>query len=142
MTAIEINMIVADSVAAVALYERVFGANNVKITNQGKGLSEALFTLYGIPFHLLDENPTYGMIAPKDSDNKPFGVNITVPDIAAVHKMAMESGFTEVQPITEMTGTGLVNCILIDPYGFPWVVHQVVESKSKFKKTHNKKSAF
>jgi uncharacterized glyoxalase superfamily protein PhnB len=128
MTAIEINMIVADSVKAAALYERVFGAENVEVTNQGKGSSESLFKLYGIQFHLLDENPDYGMIAPKDGDNKPFGMNVTVPDISAVHSSAMENGFTEIKPITEIPGMGLLNCVLTDPYGFPWVVHQVKDN--------------
>ncbi|MDR1537004.1 MAG: VOC family protein [Clostridiales bacterium] len=128
MTAIEINMIVAGSVKAAALYERVFGAENVEVANQGKGSSESLFKLYGIQFHLLDENPDYGMIAPKDCDSKPFGMNVTVPDISAVHNSAMENGFAEIKPITEMPGMGLLNCVLTGLYGFPWAVHQVKDN--------------
>lgn len=125
MTGIEIDFVVTDSRAALELYERVFGAERVEVTAYDKGLNEAVFTLNGVRFHMLDENPEYALVAPKASDSKTMWVNVIVPNIETTHKAAIDAGFTEIQPLNELPDFGVINCVLSDPFGYVWMVHQV-----------------
>ena len=54
MQGIEIDLVIEDSVRAFGLYETVFGAEKVEVTAYRRGLNEAIFTLHGTRFHLLD----------------------------------------------------------------------------------------
>ncbi len=130
MVGVEIDMVVSDSLKALALYESVFETERVEVTNYEKGLNEAVFTMYGTRFHLLDENPEYQLIAPKPGDPKPMWINILVPDIAATYKKAMEADCTEIQPITELPDFGVINALFTDPFGYIWMLHQIVREVS------------
>lgn len=99
MVGVEIDMVVTDSLAALELYEQIFEVERLEVTNYDKGLNEAVFSMYGTRFHLLDENPEYRLIAPKEGDPKPMWINILVPDIAATYQKAMAAGCTEIQPL-------------------------------------------
>jgi len=54
-------MIVADSLKALELYEKIFDIQRVEVSNLPKGENEVVFTLYGVRFHMLDENPEFGL---------------------------------------------------------------------------------
>ena len=60
MTGVEIDMVVEDSLSALELYEKIFDVERVEVTTFPKGQNEAVFTLYGVRFHMLDENPDFG----------------------------------------------------------------------------------
>ncbi len=130
MIGVEIDLVVSNSVKALAVYEQAFGAERVEVTAFDQGLNEAVFTLLGTRFHLLDENPEYGMFAPKPEENKPIWLNVVVPDIRETHRKAMELGFTEIQPVTEMPEMGVSNAMLTDPFGHVWLLHQVYREVS------------
>ena len=125
MIGVEIDFVVPDSLEALALYERVFDVERVEVTPFAKGNNEVIFSLYGTRFHMLDENPEFQLIAPKPGDPKSIWINVMVPDIAKVHAAALAAGFNEMQGITELPAMGVSNCILVDPYGYVWLVHQV-----------------
>lgn len=125
MVGVEIDLVVSDSVKALALYEQVFGVERIEVTAYEKGLNEAVFTLYGTRFHLLDENPAYQLFAPKEGEGKPFWLNVLVPDIRSCFDRAVSAGFTPIQPITEMPEMGLSNAMLADPFGYIWMLGQM-----------------
>lgn len=125
MVGVEIDMVVVDSLAALALYERIFATQRVEVSSFPKGTNEAIFTMYGGRFHLLDENPEYQMIAPKAGDAKPMWVNVLVPDIQETFSKAIDAGCTEVQPVTEMAAFGVSNAVFTDPFGYVWMLHQM-----------------
>lgn len=125
MTSAEIDMVVPDSLQALALYEKLFDIEPIETTDFSRGENEVVFSLYGVRFHLLDENPQFQMIAPKPGDLKPMWFNITVPDIDETYSKALSVGCTEVQPVTEMEAMGLSNAIFSDPFGYLWMLHQV-----------------
>ena len=53
-------MVVKDSLKALEWYENIFGeVKRVEVTNFERGENEAIFTLYDVRFHLLDENPEF-----------------------------------------------------------------------------------
>lgn len=125
MTGVEIDMVVTDSLKALELYEKIFDIERIEVTNLSRGLNEAVFSLYGTRFHLLDENPQYNLTAPKPDDPKPIWFNIMVPDIALTFSRAVNAGCTQIQPITEMADYGMSNAIFGDPFGYAWMIHQI-----------------
>ena len=62
---VEVNFVVQDSIKALALYESIFEVRRVEVTEYPRGNNEAVFTIYGTRFHMLDENPQFMLIAPK-----------------------------------------------------------------------------
>jgi len=131
MIGLEIDMVVQDSLAAFALYKTVFGAEEIEITSFPKGLNEAVFTMFGTRFHLLDENHEYGLHAPTESD-KPQSMwcNLVVEDIMQIFKKAEEAGFRVIQPATYIEDFGVMNAIIADPFGYVWMFHQIVKEVS------------
>jgi uncharacterized glyoxalase superfamily protein PhnB len=127
---IEIDMVVPDSLGAFNLYQKVFNAEKIEATSYTKGHNEAVFTIYGARFHVLDENPECGLAAPKDSSPMPMWCNIIVEDIARTCGKATEAGFTTIQPVTEMKQMGVINAVLKDPFGYVWMLHQIVREIS------------
>ncbi|GAA0459560.1 VOC family protein [Alkalibacillus silvisoli] len=125
MVGVEIDLVVKDSLKALELYEKVFDVKRVEVSNLPRGENEAVFKLYEVQFHLLDENPDFYLIAPKPDDPKTSWVNVTVPDINEMYSKAMEMECTEIQPVTELPDHGVSNAIFMDPFGYVWMLHQV-----------------
>lgn len=125
MTGVEFDFIVKDSLAALDLYTKVFGAETVEATSFDKGLNEVVFTIFGSRFHMLDENEEYQLFAPKEGTPLPMWLNLMVEDIASVAALAEEHGFTVVQEVTEMPEMGVSNAVLYDPFGYSWMLHQM-----------------
>lgn len=125
MVGVEIDMIVKDSLKALELYEKIFDIERVEVTNFPQGQNEVIFTLYGVRFHMLDENPKYNLFAPKPDHPTTIWFNILVPDIKETYAKAMELGCIEVQPVTELADYGISNATFNDPYGYHWMLHQL-----------------
>jgi PhnB protein len=125
ITGVEICMVVMNSLEALALYEKVFEVERVEVTDFGPGLSEVVFTIFGTRFHLLDENPSHMMFAPRDGDPRSMWINTVVPDIQKVFTAAMEAGCTQIAPISEIPEFGIKNAIFADPCGYLWMLHQI-----------------
>lgn len=125
MTGVEIDFVVADSLAALQLYEKIFAVERVEVTSFPKGQNEAVFTIYGVRFHMLDENPAFQLIAPKPEAPQSIWFNVMVPDIQTAHQSAMDAGCVQIQPVTEMADYGVSNSIFADPFGHTWMLHQM-----------------
>lgn len=130
MTGVEIDFVVTDSLAALELYERIFEVERVEVTSFPKGQNEAVFTIYNVRFHMLDENPEFGLTAPGTGSSNSMWFNVMVPDIKKVYETALEAGCTEVQPITEMMDYGVSNAMFSDPFGYVWMLHQIYREVS------------
>jgi len=125
MVGVEIDLVLTDSLKALALYEKIFDIEPIEVTDFPQGQNEVVFTLWGVRFHMLDENPQFELIAPKPGDPKPIWFNILVEDIASTYAKAMAAGCAEIQPVTEMAAYGVSNAIFRDPFGYIWMLHQV-----------------
>lgn len=125
MAGVEIDMVVFDSVKALELYELVFGAERVEVTAYERGLNEAVFTLFGTRFHLLDENHEYQLFAPKKGEGKPIWLNLMVDDLKKTFEKAAAAGFLVIQDIVEMPEMGVSNAMVADPFGHLWMLHQI-----------------
>ncbi|MCG1010872.1 VOC family protein [Salinicoccus sp. ID82-1] len=125
MIGVEIDMVVADSLQALELYERIFDVKRIEVTDFPKGENEVVFSLYDVRFHMLDENEAFELRAPKPDDPKPIWFNIMVPDIEETYGKAMEAGCTEVQAVTEMADYGVSNAMFSDMFGYVWMLHEI-----------------
>lgn len=126
ITGVEIDMVQKDCLKALALYEQVFEVDRLEVTAFEPGNNEAVFTIYGVRFHMLDENPAYSLIAPIPEGPKPMWLNVAVPDIRATYAKAMALGCKEIQPVTEMADYGVINAVFQDPFGYLWMLHEIV----------------
>ncbi len=125
MNGIEIDFVVTDSLAALKCYESIFDVKRIEVSNLPKGENEAVFSIYDLRFHMLDENPDFKLFAPKEDHPITMWVNVTVSDIRTTYKKAIEAGCIEVQPVVELAGYGVSNASFIDPFGYHWMLHQV-----------------
>lgn len=127
---VEIDMVVKDSIQALEFYEKIFEIERVEVTNFDQGENEAIFSLYGVRFHMLDENPDFHLIAPTEDNPKTIWFNVMVLDIKETYTKALDLGCKEIQPITEMREFGIENAIFLDPFGYVWMLHQVYKEVS------------
>lgn len=88
-------------------------------------MNEAVFTIYGVRFHLPNENPEYFLFAPKEDTQKSMWINVLVPDIQACFEKAKAQGCTVIQPVTEMKEMGVSNAVFSDKFGYIWMIHQI-----------------
>ena len=122
---VEIDVVVEDCLAALARYEFAFPVERIEVTDLPTGQNEAVFTIFGTRFHFLDAVPDAGLVAPGPEGVQSVWFNLTVPDIAATHAGALDAGFVEIQPVTEIPEMGVSNSILGDGHGLVWMLHQV-----------------
>lgn len=126
----EIDFVVKNSLKALELYKEVFDIEVVEATDYPEGMNEAVFTLYGTRFHMLDANPEYGLKAPDPEHPNTIWFNIAVEDIEKTHKAALENGCTEIQGITNMMDDAVSNSIFVDPFGYMWMLHKIHKNLS------------
>lgn len=125
ITGVEIDMVVKDSIKALEVYEKIFDVVRVEVTDVGPHSSEAVFTIYGTRFHLLNENPEFRLHAPQEGQPQPMWMNIAVPDIKKTYDNAIAAGCKEVFGINDMPDFGVKNAMFADPFGYGWMLHQI-----------------
>ncbi|MFA6655278.1 MAG: VOC family protein [Bacillota bacterium] len=125
MTGVEIDMVVEDSLSALELYEKIFDVERVEVTTFPKGQNEAVFTLYGVRFHMLDENPDFGLKSPDPDVPNTIWFNVFVSNIDETFSKAIDAGCTEIQAITHLPEYGVSNAIFKDVFGYIWMLHQI-----------------
>ncbi|MER2174647.1 MAG: VOC family protein [Carnobacterium sp.] len=130
ITGVEIDFVVKDSKAALEQYSSIFEVVIVEATDFKVGNNEAVFTIYGTRFHMLDENPEYQLFAPKEDSSQSFWFNVVVPDIQVVFDKAVAARGTIIQPITEMEEMGISNAMFLDSFGYVWMLHEIHQEVS------------
>ena len=135
MVGVEIDMVVKDSLKALDLYEKIFDIQRVEVSDFPRGENEVIFTLYGVRFHMLDENPEFELIAPTPDAPKSIWFNILVPDIKDTFSKAISAGCTEIQPVTQVPDYGVQNALFLDDFGYVWMLHQVDKEVSYEERT-------
>jgi PhnB protein len=131
LKAIEMNMVVKDSLEALALYEKIFDVKRIEVNDFVKGQNEVVFSIYEMRIHMLDENPEFQMYAPDKEKSLPIWFNVIVPDIAETYQKAIDAGCTSIQPVTEMPEMGIAMAMVLDPFGYAWMIHQIKKEISR-----------
>ena len=125
MVGVEIDMVVTESLKALELYEKIFEIERIEVTYLSKGENEVIFNLFGVRFHMLDENEAFGLRAPDSEHPNTIWFNVLVPDIYETFKKAMDAGCTVMQPVTELPDYGVSNAMFTDQFGYLWMLHQM-----------------
>lgn len=114
-------IVVGDGNAALALYEKAFGAEVTgKLTMPGSGIiMHAMLKIGTSMLFLCDENANMGMMAPKDEAGTRF--YLYVEDVDAVHKRALDAGLSE-QAAPQDMFWGDRTAVLQDPWGHRWTL--------------------
>ena len=130
ITGVEIDFVVKDSKVALEQYSSIFEVVIVEATDFKVGNNEAVFTIYGTRFHILDENPEYQLFAPKEDSNQSFWFNVVVTSIQVVFDKAVAAGATIIQPITKIEEMGISNAMFLDSFGYVWMLHEIHQEVS------------
>lgn len=125
MLGVEFDFVVTDCLKALELYESIFPVERIEVTAYPKGSNEAVFTIFGSRFHMLDENPDCMLFAPKAENPQSFWFNVIVEDIRETYQKAIAAGCAEIQPVTELPAMGVSNAMFADAFGYVWMLHQI-----------------
>jgi len=122
-------LIVHDADAAIAWYQRAFGATLIYRMEFGGKVGHAEMALGGGHFMLASEFPDMGFQSPLSRGGTTVSMLFYVPDADAAFAHALAEGATEFQPLqTQMWGDRTAQ--VIDPFGHRWTLATHVEDVS------------
>ncbi len=130
-TQISPMLAVTDANAAIAFYQKAFGAKLLWDLDR----SVAGLAIDGAPFFLADESPEYGTRGPSSAGFTTVRIELFVDDPVAVHQKAVAAGATSHSPVQEHTHptTGpkpikrMLQGSVTDPFGHCWLIGKFLE---------------
>ena len=134
LTQISPMLAVTDGNAAIAFYQKAFGAT-LHWHLDGGGHVVAGLTIDGAPFFLAHESPPYGTRAPASAGFTTVRIELFVDDPVAVQERALAAGALEGSPVLEHTHetTGphpikrMLQGSVVDPFGHKWLIGKFLE---------------
>lgn len=130
MTQISPMLAVGDANAAIAFYQKAFGAELLwHLDGAVAGLA-----VDGAKFFLAHEEPAYGTRAPVSVSFTTVRIELFVEDPVAVHRQAVAAGATNHSPVEEhehsTSGPQPMNRMLqgavVDPFGHMWLIGKIL----------------
>lgn len=123
-------LIVADGAAAIAFYQRVFGAKlRMRLDGPGGKIGHAELEIGDSLVMLADEHVEMGALAPPTVGGTPVGLHLYLEDVDAVAAKAVAAGATLKRPVeNQFYGDRLGS--IIDPFGHLWHISTHVEDVS------------
>ena len=124
---------VGDAEAAIAFYQKAFGA--VLLWRLGDGHVVAGLEIDGAEFYLASESPEYGTRGPNEAGCTTVRIELFVDDPIAVQRRAIEAGGVEKDPVQEheheTVGPRPIRRMLqgtvIDPAGHKWLIGRFLD---------------
>src|SRR5579864_8087677 len=126
MTQISPMLSVGDANAAIAFYQKAFGAELLwHLDGAVAGLA-----VDGAKFFLAHEEPAYGTRGPASVSFTTVRIELFVDDPVAMHRQAVAAGATNHSPVKEhehsTSGPNPINRMLqgavVDPFGHMWLI--------------------
>ncbi|MEM7138983.1 MAG: VOC family protein [Myxococcota bacterium] len=108
---------------AIAWYERVFGAKEVRtrlVAPDGTCMN-AEIEIEGTRLMLADERPDIGSASPATLDGTSVVLNLHVTDSDAVFRRALDAGADEVYPLADQFYGDRAGRVR-DPFGHHWII--------------------
>ncbi len=124
-------LIVDDAAAALAFYERAFGATTtLRLDGPGDAIGHAEMDLPGGgSFALASEFPSMDCLGPKTRGGTTVSLDLHLDDCRAAFAKATEAGAT-VEREPEKQFYGYLAAVVVDPYGHRWMLGEKVEDVS------------
>jgi uncharacterized glyoxalase superfamily protein PhnB len=123
------HLVIRGAAAAIAFYEKAFGASEVVRlpTPDGKGIWHATLAIGRAEIFVCDEME--GARSARALGGSPVWLTLEVADADAVFARAIRAGATVRMPLADMFW-GSRYGQLVDPFGFPWAISQQLRDVS------------
>lgn len=120
-------IVVRDARAAIAFYEKAFGAKarNVAEGPDGKVMNAQLVIGNSV-LMLNDEFPDYGAVGPKEGERVHTTIHISSQNIEADWQRAVDAGAEITMPLEDQFWGDRYGQ-LRDPFGYPWSMGQKIK---------------
>jgi len=116
------HLVCDGAAAAIDFYKAAFGATEVaRLPGPDGRLMHALITIGDSAVMLVDENPQFGLLAPKTLRGTPVRIHLYVPDADAFVARAVAAGARVIMPLADMFWGDRYG-VLEDPCGHHWSV--------------------
>lgn len=116
------HLICRDAAAAIEFYKRAFGASEImRMPSPAGGLMHASVKIGDTIVMLVDEMPQWGALSPQSLNNSPVTLHMSVPDVDAVYKRAIECGAKSKMEVADMFWGDRYGKIE-DPFGHHWSI--------------------
>jgi uncharacterized glyoxalase superfamily protein PhnB len=116
------HLVCRDAAAAIAFYQKAFGA--VELARlpgpQGK-LLHAMLRIGDSPFMLVDEFPEWGALGPQSLKGSPVTIHLYVEDADAAIERAVAAGARLTMPVADMFWGDRYGTVE-DPFGHRWSI--------------------
>jgi PhnB protein len=124
-------IVVRDAKAAIAFYEKAFGAKvrNIAYVPDSEQVMNAQLVFGDSVLMLNDEFPDYGSFAPQAGEKIPVTIHISSKDIDNDFQRAIDAGAEVRMPLADMfwgDRYGSVQC----PFGYNWSMGQKMRDMS------------
>ncbi len=120
-------LVVNDASAAIAFYCAAFGATELfRLCEPGGKVGHAELRLGDSVLMLADEYPDFGAVGPNTLGGSPVKLQITVDDVDACTRRAIEAGATVLRP-AKNEFHGHRQALLACPFGYSWFLSAQVE---------------
>ena len=112
-----------DCAAAVAFYERAFGAveSGPRYPGEDGRIGHTEITFDGVTLYLSDEYPDYGVHSPKSLGGTHMALHLVVEDADAAAARLVAAGAEVTQPLARQ-GDGERRGTFRDPFGYRWMI--------------------
>ena len=125
---------VSDGNAAIAFYQKAFGAELLWHVDGGGHIVAGL-AIDGAQFFLAHESPEYGTRGPASAGFTTVRIELFVDDPVAVHRQAVAAGATNRNSVErhEYTMVGpkpiprMLQGSVLDPFGHMWLIGKILE---------------
>lgn len=123
-------IIVRDAAAAIAFYQRAFGATEeLRLTDPNGRIGHAEIRIGTSAVMLADEHPEFGALSPATLGGSPVKLHLTVADADAAAARAVEAGATLLRPVQDQFH-GNRSGMVVDPFGHSWFLSAELEPVS------------
>ncbi|WP_067065227.1 VOC family protein [Roseateles chitosanitabidus] len=112
--------------AAIAFYQRAFGAKLLLRLDAPDGLMHAELTVGGARFMMTEEREHFGGTSPLKLNGSPVNLTIYVPDADATVKAAEAAGARIEMPVQDHFWGDRMG-LVTDPFGHKWMVATHIE---------------
>jgi PhnB protein len=123
-------LIVSDGTAAIAFYQRVFGAKlRMRLDGPDGKVGHAELEIGDSLVMLADEHPEMGALSPRSISGSPVGLHLYIEDVDAVAAKALAAGASLERPVENQFYGDRLGTI-IDPFGHRWHISTHIEDVS------------
>jgi uncharacterized glyoxalase superfamily protein PhnB len=125
------HIVCADAAAAIAFYEKAFGATEMfRLPAPGGKLVHASVRIGDSVIMMAEEFPEHGSKGPNALNGTPVTLHMYVDDADAAFKRAVDAGAKVKMPLQDMFWGDRYG-VVIDPFGHQWSIATHVRDVSK-----------